>query len=153
MRKVATLSLTIILGAAFMLMPSVATSCGGGGKIGFKANSCGAKAETVTAEKTSASTKDAGLALATFSVKGMTCGGCEAQVSKTLKGCEGVSEVVEVSHKDNTAVVKYDPSKVNADNLAATITKLGYKAEVLPAVAKTTKEAAETESIKTTKDM
>jgi len=60
---------------------------------------------------------------------------------------------VEVSHKDNTAVVKYDPSKVNADNLAATITKLGYKAEVLPAVAKTTKEAAETESIKTTKDM
>ena len=38
MRKVATLSLTIILGAAFMLMPSVATSCGGGGKIGFKAN-------------------------------------------------------------------------------------------------------------------
>jgi copper chaperone CopZ len=152
MRKVATLGLMFVLGIAFTLMPSVASSCGKtGAKLGYKANSCGAKVETAKADN-SAKAND-GLVLATFNVQGMTCSGCEMQVGDKLKKCEGVFEVVEVSHKDNTVVVKYDPAKTQADKLASTITDLGYKAEIRPAVAKTTKAVVDDNEMKGAKDM
>jgi len=153
MKKVATLSLTVILGIAFMVVPSIASNCGGnsGAKVENKASSCGERLTTTKADNKT--DQNNGLVLATFSVQGMTCGGCEMQVGNKLKECEGVTEVVEVSHKDKKAVVKYDPNKTKAEKLASTITKLGYIAEVQPAVAKATKDVVESNDIVKSKDM
>ena len=160
MKKATTLSLTVILGVFLMVMPAAATNCTkeAGPKVG-KADAAAVESAVKTAEgekvekADKAATADDGLSLVTLNVKGMTCGGCEAHVSKTLKACDGVTEVVEVSHKDNLAVVIYDPNKIETDKLVSTITKLGYKAEVQPAVATTIKEAVKEEEKKVTKDM
>ncbi len=180
MKKVTTLSLTVILGVFLMVMPAVASNCHveAGSKVGkTEAKAAEKTAETTKTEKVEeadataaesavktaegekveeadkAAKADDGLTLVKFNVKGMTCGGCEAHVSKTLKACDGVTEVVEVSHKDNLAVVIYDPNKIETDKLVSSITKLGYEAEVQPAVATTTKEAVKEEEKKVTKDM
>ena len=78
--------------------------------------------------------KGDGLMLATFSVKGMTCGGCESGVTKKLTSQDGVSEVIEVSHKSNRAIFRFDPKKADAEKLAEAVTKMGYKAEILSVV-------------------
>jgi len=67
-------------------------------------------------------------AVATFAVNGMTCGGCEKQVSAKLAGVEGVNDVLVVCHKSNKAMVKFDPKKVDADKLVALVNGLGYEA-------------------------
>jgi copper chaperone CopZ len=152
MRKIATLGLAFVLGVAFMLMPSVATSCGNNGaKLGYKKAPNCSKIETAKAENSSRA--DDGLVLATFNVKGLTDSGCETEVGQKLQECDGVTEVVEVSQKDNTVIVKFDPAKTQADKLASTITDLGYKAEVRPAVAKTTTESIDDDKIEDAKDM
>ena len=65
----------------------------------------------------------------TFHVTGMTCGGCEVGVRRTLEKLDGVEQVT-ASYKNGSAMVTYDPVKVNADDLVAAIEKLGYKAEL-----------------------
>ena len=67
-------------------------------------------------------------ATATFSVKGMTCTGCEQGLTTKLTKTDGVNEVLEVSYKSNKAVLIYDPAKVSADDLAKAINKMGYEA-------------------------
>ena len=71
-------------------------------------------------------------ATATFAVNGMTCGGCEKSVDAKLTKTDGVGEVMKVCHKSNEVILTYDPAKVNADDLAKAITKMGYEAEVMP---------------------
>ena len=68
-------------------------------------------------------------ATAEFSVKGMTCGGCENQVKTALMNHEGVDEVSEVCHVSEQAIVKYDPAKIDPNELTAIINKLGYKSK------------------------
>lgn len=61
----------------------------------------------------------------TLSIEGMMCGHCQATVEKTLKGVQGVSEVV-VSLEDKNAVVTADES-VSADTLKNAVVDAGYE--------------------------
>jgi len=81
-------------------------------------------------------------ATAEFSVKGMTCGGCENQVKTALMNIEGVGDVAKVCHVSEHAIVKYDPARVNPTDLASAITKLGYNSEHKMASADETKDKA-----------
>lgn len=69
---------------------------------------------------------DGHLAEVQIPIEGMVCGACVARTKRALKSVNGVEEV-EVSLEKRQARVRYDSSKTSADQLAATIRKLGYK--------------------------
>ncbi len=79
----------------------------------------------------------------TISIKGMTCGSCEKSLTTAIEGVAGVQKVVSISHKDGSAVVCVDKGKTCLTTLTKTITDRGYKAEIIPAVAKTTAISAD----------
>ena len=60
-----------------------------------------------------------------LAVTGMTCGGCENAVRRTLMQTEGVEEVT-ASHQENLVGVTFDPSKVTPTVLREKIEGLGY---------------------------
>lgn len=62
-----------------------------------------------------------------ISVEGMTCTGCENTVEKGVLSLDGVMEV-EASHTGKTAVVKYDMTKANPDDMMTKIAERGYEA-------------------------
>lgn len=61
-----------------------------------------------------------------LSVKGMTCSGCEAHVTNAVGQLVGVDSV-NASYENANAVVKYDPEKVDKDQIVEAINKTGYK--------------------------
>jgi copper ion binding protein len=61
----------------------------------------------------------------TMNVKGMTCGGCVASVTRVLKALPGV-ESVDVKLQPGQATVRYDASKVELPRLKAAIEDAGY---------------------------
>jgi copper chaperone len=63
----------------------------------------------------------------TLNVSGMTCGHCEAAVSKALKSIEGV-KAVEVSRTTGTANI--EGSNINTDSLIAIVIEEGYTASL-----------------------
>lgn len=65
----------------------------------------------------------------TLAVAGMTCQGCVNAVSAALAETDGVISR-EVSLSDNSAVVKYDPVKVDEEKLILAVEDAGYKAKV-----------------------
>ena len=73
-----------------------------------------------------------------LSIKGMTCTGCEQTVSAALEAVPGVYKVVKVDYKEGLALVCVNQKESSDETLAKVVTDKGYKAEVVPAVAKTT---------------
>jgi copper chaperone CopZ len=149
MRKVTFLTLPVVLAFAILISPAVVNACGNKGgdmKMGSVDLKKSSKMGTYTA-KSGNVTGDVTSALVTFSVKGMTCGGCENEVKTALQKHEGVVEVVKVDYQSDKAVVKYDPKKVETAELASAVTRLGYETSVMPAVdnpvEKNNKEAKE----------
>ncbi len=63
-------------------------------------------------------------------VDGMTCGGCAIGVKKTLEKQKGVRKA-EVSFEKGQAIAEVEKGKVKPEDLAAAVTKFGYKATVL----------------------
>lgn len=61
-----------------------------------------------------------------LSVKGMTCSGCEAPVTKSIGELAGIGDV-KTSYENANTVVKYDPTKVNKNQIVEAINKVGYK--------------------------
>ena len=61
-------------------------------------------------------------------VSGMSCGHCEAAVTKALGAVPGVTRVVEVSKDKSLAEVEGDASP---EALLAAVTAEGYEAELL----------------------
>ncbi|MDH5643453.1 MAG: cation transporter [Gemmatimonadota bacterium] len=59
-------------------------------------------------------------------VTGMTCGHCEAAVTKALEAVPGVERVVEVSREKETAIVEGDAF---VNELVTAIEEEGYQAE------------------------
>ena len=59
-------------------------------------------------------------------VTGMTCGGCENAVKRSLQLVEGV-EGVTASYKANLVGVEFDAIKVTPTQIEETIETLGYK--------------------------
>lgn len=67
----------------------------------------------------------------TLAVDGMSCGECSGKVTKALTSLKGVSNA-EVCHESKQAVVDFDPNKVSAKRVLATVDRSGFKAsEVL----------------------
>jgi len=66
---------------------------------------------------------------ATFTVTGMTCGGCVGAVKTALQKTKGVTEY-DVSLEAGEATVTFNPSETDVDTIAAAITKTGFTAKV-----------------------
>lgn len=64
----------------------------------------------------------------TLTVTGMTCGGCENAVKRTVAKLEGVTEVT-ASHTQQQVGVTFDPEKVQIGAIVEKIKKLGYGVE------------------------
>lgn len=60
-----------------------------------------------------------------LSVSGMTCGGCENAVKRTLLQTPGV-EAVTASHTASLVDVTFDPARVNPAILREKVEALGY---------------------------
>lgn len=88
--------------------------------IAFFACSSG---EKKTEEKSAA---PAEIVETSLSIGGMTCDHCVMSVAKGINGVEGV-ESVSVTLEDSTAVVKYDASLVEMDDLKEAVEKRGYR--------------------------
>lgn len=65
----------------------------------------------------------------TLDVPGMFCPTCPFTVRKSLENIDGVSEV-KTSSETKTAIVTYEPSKVNVDALIKATTDVGYPSTV-----------------------
>jgi len=61
-----------------------------------------------------------------ISVSGMTCGNCVRMVERRLASTPGVAKA-QVDLAAARATVEFDPARVSADDLAASIEKLGYQ--------------------------
>jgi len=61
----------------------------------------------------------------TLDVKGMTCGGCVASVTRVLKALPGVGDVA-VTLNPGAAKVTFDPALTGAPALRAAIEDAGY---------------------------
>lgn len=80
--------------------------------------------------------------MVSMSIKGMTCTGCEQGITTALMKLDGVKKVVSISHKEGSALVCIDPTKVKGEALVTAVVDKGYQAEIIPAVATTTTSAA-----------
>jgi copper chaperone CopZ len=65
----------------------------------------------------------------TFTITGMTCGGCAGAVKIQLKRTEGVVSY-DVSYERGEAEVTYDPAKTGPQKIAESISKAGFHATV-----------------------
>jgi len=61
----------------------------------------------------------------TMSVKGMSCGGCVASVTRVLKAVPGVAEV-NVTLNPGAAKVTFDPARTAAPALRSAVEDAGY---------------------------
>jgi mercuric ion transport protein len=73
-----------------------------------------------------AAVKRTNVRAATFTIKGMTCAGCEEHVNSELSKVNGVVTSVTSYEKRNT-LVHYDKTKVTIQQLQQVIAKTGYK--------------------------
>ena len=64
---------------------------------------------------------------AILNVKGMTCSGCVASVTRVLQQVEGV-KTVQVSLENANATVQYDPAVANPRGFKTAIEDAGYEA-------------------------
>lgn len=115
---------------------ATAANSGSGSCSGMKATKANSGSDVTTADaKCDYKGKCADL---TMNIKGMTCTGCEAAITDALKANKGVIKVVSIDYKTGKAVVCYDPDKVESSQLTTVVTKTGYQAEIIPAVATST---------------
>ena len=63
-----------------------------------------------------------------INITGMTCSGCEEHVKLEIGKLSGISGL-EVSYEKANAVVTFDESKTNIDEVKAAVDKTGYKVE------------------------
>jgi copper chaperone CopZ len=61
-----------------------------------------------------------------FHISGMACGGCASAICQALLAMPGV-EKVEVSHLAATAMIDYDPARVQPEQLKMTVEQAGYQ--------------------------
>lgn len=64
--------------------------------------------------------------LTEFAVSGMSCEGCEAYITQQVSKLPGIVSIT-ASYRLGQALVKYDKTKVTADDIAKVITDAGYQ--------------------------
>jgi len=64
----------------------------------------------------------------TLRVTGMTCGGCENAVKRTLLKLPGV-ESVSASHSEGSVRIDYQPGSVTIGAISSAIESLGYEVQ------------------------
>lgn len=69
-------------------------------------------------------------AMAEFSVKNMTCGSCVSKIKTALGDLDGIQQV-DIAVTTGRSQVVYDPSSVDPDRIAETISSSGFPASVL----------------------
>lgn len=62
----------------------------------------------------------------TLRIRGMTCNGCTASVTRVLSGLRGV-EKVDVSLPEASATVRFDPSLIDVTALETAIRSAGFE--------------------------
>lgn len=77
----------------------------------------------------------------TYSVKGMTCTGCEGAIERILKKLDGVQSV-KASFSSNTVTVEYDPGVAGILVMSAALEKAGYSIGQADSIAKVEKPKA-----------
>ncbi len=140
MRKSIIFSLAVLAVMSFAVMPVVAgPNCGSvEAKVGSADKAACSAHGTTTANAIKHDCDYKGKCeTASFTVKGMTCGGCENGLTTALAGQEGVVKVLKVSHKENLAVVCFDPTKTKSATLTKMIASKGYEAQFINAAATT----------------
>jgi copper chaperone CopZ len=60
-----------------------------------------------------------------FTINGMTCLGCEEQINHEVNKLQGIIKTV-ASYKDSNAVIEFDNTKTDIDEIKKAITKTGY---------------------------
>jgi copper chaperone CopZ len=65
---------------------------------------------------------------AIFTVTGMKCGGCESNVIEKLTALDGVISAV-ADCKENHVSVKFEPEKIDVDDLEDVIIAAGFGVE------------------------
>lgn len=61
-----------------------------------------------------------------FTIKGMTCSGCEHQVKTEISKLKGIVEVV-VSYEKGNAIVRFDIKQTSIEEIEKAINSTGYK--------------------------
>lgn len=83
---------------------------------------------TAAEQKTQAPTKEASFTREiVVPVEGMSCVACVARVKKEISAKPGVT-AINVDLAERNARIAFDPSRISAQQIAAAINKLGYKA-------------------------
>ncbi len=67
------------------------------------------------------------IAVAQLTVEGMHCGSCVALIEETLNEREGVTAAL-VDLDSGRAVIEYDPSTLDVEQIRAAIAEVGYSA-------------------------
>ncbi|GAA3744649.1 MULTISPECIES: mercuric transport protein MerTP [Flavobacterium] len=62
-----------------------------------------------------------------FTIKGMTCSGCEHHIKTEINKLEGIIEVL-VSYEKGKAIVRFDNTKVSIEEIEKAINATGYTA-------------------------
>lgn len=87
--------------------------------------------DKVCASKIMAALQDAGYRIqtqrVTYAVEGMSCGACSSKVTKALSKLRGVSDA-KVCAESKQAVIDFNPGRVSADKILATLDASGFKA-------------------------
>ena len=103
----------MILIIPVLLLGSCSTS---GSKSGTKSKNTETTEVSIPAEN---------LAHIHLEVKGMTCEGCENAVVAGINKLEGIQEAT-ASHTDEEAVIVFDSSKTNQEEISEAIAEAGY---------------------------
>jgi copper ion binding protein len=90
---------------------------------------CGSNKQEEKMSQQSKAVDAANAKTVTVEVSGMTCQGCVNAINTALAETDGVISR-EVSLEDSSAVIKYDPAKVDEEKLIFAIEDAGYKAKV-----------------------
>lgn len=94
--------------------------------IMFSCTSQGEKASSEQQSEAIQSIDTANLETIEIAVYGMTCSGCERTVQTAVGKLPGVQSVT-ASHMDSTAIVTFDKTKANFEDMKASITDKGYE--------------------------
>ena len=85
-----------------------------------------AAVKTITAGSEGVSVAPENLSELKFDVRGMSCTNCENTISKSVKELPGIAEI-KASYTDSFALVKFDKTKTNAEEIKKAIESKGYE--------------------------